>query len=177
MSFKRTFLPALILAAICLVSATALAFTHEATKERIAKVERERYLAAATAVMPEGVLLTELASDTIDGFVGTDTEGHLLGYVIRTSAKGYGGNVICVVGFDTDGKLIGLSVSAPDETPGLGINVQNPTFTDQFLGAVTPPVFKEEIDGVTSATYSSRAVVAAVEKAFAQLEMLRKGGD
>ena len=176
MSFKKTFLPAVILATICLLCAAALAVTHTATKERIAFVERERYFADARSVMPAGTVLEELDITGVEGFVGKDTEGEPTGYVIRTSAKGYGGNVSCVVGFDTSGKLIGLSVRAPDETPGLGVNVKNPGFTDQFVGAEKPPVLFSDVDGVTGATYSSRAVTTAVTQAFLQLEALMKGG-
>ena len=174
-NFKKTLFPAFILAIICFTCAVALAVTHAATKERIAKVEYDRYVASAKAVMPEGAVLTALDVPGIDGFVAANAEGDTIGYVIRTSAKGYGGDVICVVGFDTDGKILGLSVRAPDETPGLGNNVHGTAFTDQFLGAEKPPVLSEDVDGVTGATYSSRAVISAVNEAFEKLTVLRKG--
>ena len=175
MSFRKTFLPALILSAICLLCALALALTNELTAERIAKAEKERYLASVAEVLPDGALLTALTDAGVDGFVGKDAEGTVLGYAIRTSAKGYGGDVVCVVGFSPDGKVIGLSVSAPDETPGLGSNVQKPDFTNQFLGKDRAPVLGTDVDGVTSATYSSRAVTAAVAEAMAQIQTITKG--
>lgn len=175
MSFKKTFLPALILAAICLVSALALALTNAVTEERIAAVEHERYLASVASVLPEDALLTPVEAEGVEGFVAKNASGALVGYALRTSAKGYGGDVVCVVGFSPDGRIIGLSVFAPDETPGLGSNVQKPEFTDQFKDKTSAPVLGTDIDGVTSATYSSRAVTAAVAKAMAGLEMLTKG--
>ena len=175
MSFKKTFLPALILSAICLVSAAALALTNHMTAERIANVERERYLASAKAVLPEGAHLSELLGEDISGFVGRDDAGAPIGYAFKTSAKGYGGNVTCVVGFDTTGKIIGISVHAPEETPGLGSNVTGSAFTDAFLGAEKPPVLGEDVDAVTGASYSSRAVEAAVRQAFAAFEKMTKG--
>lgn len=175
MSFKKTFLPALILAAICLLSALALAFTNDLTEERIAKVEEERYLASVARVLPEGAVLTPLEAEGVEGFAARDASGALLGYAIKASAKGYGGDVTCVVGFSPDGRIIGLSVFAPDETPGLGSNVQKPEFTDQFKDKTAAPVLGTDVDGVTSATYSSRAVTAAVAEAMAKLEMLTKG--
>lgn len=175
MSFKKTFLPALILAAICLISALALSLTNRLTADRIAEVEYERYLASASAVLPEGATLTPLALEGAEGFVGKNAEGELLGYAIKSSAKGYGGDVTCVVGFDKAGKLIGISVSAPDETPGLGTGVTKKDFTDALLGAVTPPVLGEDFDAVTGATYSSRAVEAAIKEAFSVFETIKKG--
>lgn len=175
MSFKKTFLPALVLAVICLVSALALALTNRATEEKIARAERERYMLSAASVMPEGTLLTKIEAEGIDGFLGTNDKGETVGYVIRTAARGYGGDVFCVVGFDTEGKVIGLSVTAPDETPGLGSRVADAEFTDAFLGKTTPPVLGTDVDGVTGATYSSRAVADAVGEAMEQLEAIKKG--
>ncbi|MBE6568367.1 MAG: FMN-binding protein [Ruminococcaceae bacterium] len=175
MTFKKTFLPALILAAICLVSAAALALTNHLTHKKIAEAEREKYFAAAAAVLPEGALLQELAHDGVEGFVARRPDSTVLGYAVKASAKGYGGDVLCVVGFDPTGKIIGISVDAPDETPGLGNNVTKPSFTDQLIGMTKPPVLGEDFDAVTSATYSSRAVEMAVAEAYATLDQILKG--
>ena len=175
MTFKKTFLPALILAAICVLMAVALAVTNELTEERIAKVEREKYFASASAVLPEGAVLEELTLDGVEGFVGKNSEGAPVGYAVKTSARGYGGDVLCVVGFDPSGKIIGISVDAPDETPGLGNNVAKTAFTDQLIGFDKAPVLGEDFDAVTSATYSSKAVEAAVKKAFSLFEIITKG--
>lgn len=172
MSFKKTFLPALILSLIAITCALALGVTHLVTKDRIATVERERYLAAAASVLPEGAILSELSVEGVTGFVGEDAEGNLLGYAVKAVAKGYGGDVSCVVGFDPSGKVIGISVSAPDETPGLGTNVTKPSFTDQLIGKTEAPTLGDGFDGVTGATYSSLAVEAAVKKAFLDFEKI-----
>ena len=175
MTFKKTFLPALILAVICLASAAALAVTNRLTEERIAEIAHKRYLEAAAEVLPEWALLEELAIDGVEGFVARHTNGTVVGYAVKTSAKGYGGAVSCVVGFDPSGKIIGVSVEAPDETPGLGSNVTKSEFTSQFLGATEPLVLGKDLDAVTSATYSSRAVEAAVAEAFSAFEKITKG--
>ena len=175
MTFKKTFLPALILAVICLVCALALGVTNRLTEKRIASVERDRYFASAASVLPEGAVLQELNVPGVEGFVGRRADGSVLGYAVKASAKGYGGDVLCVVGFDAEGKILAVSVSAPEETPGLGNNVTKPAFTDQFIGMGTPPVLGEDFDAVTSATYSSRAVERAVAEAFSAFEIITKG--
>lgn len=175
MTFKKTFLPALILAAICLVCAAALSLTDRLTADRIARVERERYLNSAKAVLPEGAHLSEIFCEGVTGFIGRDDAGALMGYAVKTTARGYGGTVTCVVGFDTEGKIIGITVNAPDETPGLGSHVTEAPFTDAFLGAEAPPILGEDIDAVTGASYSSRAVESAVKQAFAAFEKITKG--
>ena len=175
MTFKKTFLPAVILALICLVCAAALAFTNRLTEDRIAEVAHKRYLSSVATVLPEGALLEEISLDGVDGFIGKREDGSILGYAVKTAAKGYGGTVTCVVGFDAEGRVIGVSVDAPDETPGLGNNVTKPEFTEQFIGAEHAPVLGEDFDAVTSATYSSRAVEAAVADAFSALQKILKG--
>ena len=175
MSFKKTFLPAVILALICLVCALALAVTNRATEQKIAESARAQYLASAASVMPEGTALTEIDVEGVEGFFGKDENGHIVGYVIKTASRGYGGDVSCVVGFDAEGRIIGLSVAAPDETPGLGSRVADSAFSDGFLGKSQAPVLGSDVDAVTGATYSSRAVTEAVAEAFAQLEILMKG--
>ena len=52
MTFRKTFLPALILAVICLVCALALGVTNRLTEKRIASVERDRYFASAASHPP-----------------------------------------------------------------------------------------------------------------------------
>ena len=174
MSFKKVFLPALILTAVCLVASLALALTNELTDERIAKVEEERYLASVAAVLSEGATPEKRNASGTEYFVAKDAGDNVVGYAVKTSAKGYGGDVTCVVGFDTDGKIIGLSVAAPDETPGLGSNVTKSKFKNQFLGIDHPPTLNKD-DMVTGATYSSRAVEAAVGEAFALFQTITKG--
>ena len=175
MSFRKTFLPAIVLSVICLVAALALGVTNRLTADKIARVERERYYASAEAVLPAGVRLAEIDRADVTGFVATDEWGATVGYAIKSVARGYGGDVTCVVGFDMAGRVIGLSVSAPDETPGLGNNVEKTGFTSQFVGMDTAPVLGENVDAVTGASYSSRAVTDAVSSARRQLEILLKG--
>lgn len=177
MSFKKTVFPAIILAVICVVMGGAVALTNHLTKDRIAAVEQERYLAAAREVLPADALIP-LEEEGIEGFLGKNAAGEVVGYVIKRAARGYGGDVSCVVGISTEGVIVGLSVSAPDETPGLGVNVQKKDFTDAFLGldAGNAPTLGDNVDGVTSATYSSRAVESAVRAALADFEFLTKGG-
>ena len=82
-----------------------------------------------------------------------------------------------MVGLNADGSVVGVAVDAPDETPGLGKNVEKSEFLTLFLGknAAERPIIKENIDGVTGATYSSRAVAEGVSLAITHYETLTKG--
>ena len=80
-----------------------------------------------------------------------------------------------LTGISTDGKVIAIDVFYnDDETPGLGKNTSNESFTSQFKDLVSSDkivVSKDyagegqQIDAVTSSTISSRAVTDAVNKA------------
>ena len=77
-----------------------------------------------------------------------------------------------MVGFTGDGKLNGIDVLSQKETPGLGAKVDTEAFTRQFRGLSLADtkwaVDKDggDIDGITAATISSRAVVDAIQKAI-----------
>lgn len=176
MKIRTILFPTLSLTLICLFTALALSLTNRLTKDQIAMAEREAYLSAAREVLVADTL-TELARDDMEGFVGTDAEGRVVGYVFKTSAKGYGGAVSVVVGLNADGSVVGVAVDAPDETPGLGKNVEKSEFLTLFVGknAAERPIIKENIDGVTGATYSSRAVAEGVSLAITHYETLTKG--
>lgn len=76
-----------------------------------------------------------------------------------------------IVGFYIDGTIKNFKVIDHKETPGLGSKVNEPRFKEQFNG-FNPSKHKfkvkqdgGEIDAVTAATISSRAVINAIQRA------------
>lgn len=88
-------------------------------------------------------------------------------FTFGASSKGYKGPVWVDVAFDTTGKILSLSVGNEkfQETDGVGTQVLEATFTDQFIGKQAP-VALEDVDTITGATVSSTAVVNAINKAY-----------
>lgn len=85
------------------------------------------------------------------------------------SAKGYGGDVVIMVGINADGSIEGITVTQQSETKGIGSNVvDNPEYLAQYSGlsAAEPLVLNEDVDARTSATVSSTAVINAVNAAI-----------
>ena len=86
---------------------------------------------------------------------------------------GYGGPIQVTVGLDVKGNVVQVRVVSCDgETPGLGAKIKEDDFLSQFVGSFdfflkgdTGTSIASPIDGVTSATYSSRGVVEAVNQA------------
>ena len=82
-----------------------------------------------------------------------------------------------LTGFDaTRDALVGIGITTMKETPGIGTQVTNASFTDQFRGAALPVGLSSDgggIDAISGATISSSGVVSAVAKAsqdYAQLK-------
>ena len=83
-----------------------------------------------------------------------------------------------MVGMDSSGVITGINVGGSNfsETAGLGAKVKNDDFKDQFKGLMPPVILNEDVDAVTAATISSRAVTDAVNKACDYLEGLLEAG-
>ena len=97
------------------------------------------------------------------------------GYTAEGTCKdGYGGDITLMVGFKKDKKtVISYKVLAASETPGLGMKLKTPEFADQFRGkdGSSLKVKKDggEIEAITSATITSRAVCKAIADAQSKL--------
>jgi electron transport complex protein RnfG len=90
------------------------------------------------------------------------------GKAVSVSPRGYSGPINMLVGVDRLGKLIGIMILNQTETPGLGANVSRPIFLNQFIGKTDkdPIEPKIDIDAITGATISSRAVCSGVKQAL-----------
>lgn len=174
---KKLITPALVLFLICLAVSALLAGVNAITKDKIAAMEAEALEKSTRQVLPLASTFTAIEAEGVLGFVGKNGEGAVVGYVFINAAKGYGGDVTAVVGLDTEGAIVGISVDAPDETPGLGVNVEKDSFLSQFLGKPDGDfAVKENVTAQTGATYSSKAVAVAVNMALAQFKQVTEGG-
>ncbi|MCK5850335.1 MAG: RnfABCDGE type electron transport complex subunit G, partial [Kiritimatiellae bacterium] len=84
-----------------------------------------------------------------------------------TTSEGYAGDITIMMGIATDDTISGLAILKHAETPGLGAHIKDDNFPDRFTGSnintTTWSVKKDggDIDAITAATISSRAVVSA----------------
>jgi Na+-translocating ferredoxin:NAD+ oxidoreductase subunit G len=163
---------------ICLIAAVGLGFTYSVVMDRIAKQEIEKRAEAAEAVLApieaqpeEDLELTASLQgdypDLIDVFEGVDGGGATVGYAFVLKSKGYS-FITMAVGVDSEGRVTGIEVVVNNETPGLGgPAAENPDFLGQFAGKGPEPLtLGENIDGVSSATYTSRGITNGVNTAL-----------
>lgn len=186
----------LILTLFCIGSAAILAKVYDVTKGPIAEAKAEEVRRAIRAVLPE---YNNKADEEFIGFkLGTDKRGRdiirkvflgkqgdkLVGRAfIVIAPDGYSGNIEIMMGVDPEEKITGIEIVSHAETPGLGAKiVSEETWPGKGSGpgglvgkslAGNLKVKKDggEIDQITGATISPRAIVKAVKKG---LEFYRK---
>lgn len=171
LNFKDIFIPTISLFLICLVVTAALSLTNSMTAQKIADNEQASKEESMKTVCPQAQAFEEIIPEVL--YEGKDSAGNSVGYAVSTSAAGYGGQVKVMTGI-SEGVIIGVDVFYnDDETPGLGKNTSNESFTAQYKGLLTERTIAvskdggegQTVDAVTSATISSRAVTAAVNEA------------
>ncbi len=182
----------LTLTLFCLISGGLLAGVDALTRERIAEVKKEREQTARNDVLPEHDNVPEaVAVSHLDReweFFVARKAGAFAGAAVETrSPNGYGGEIRLMVGFGSDGKSTGIAILEQKETPGLGANIDTPDFRDKLTGKDIEKtnwrVKKDggDIDHITAATISSRAVVDAVREALdaymANRQAIENGGN
>ncbi len=180
----------------CVLSATALAFTYEATRERIAAQERIAEQQALSAVLATGERFERLEDEILvsaEDYAGKtpitgiwrayDARGDLSGFALRTSPRGYGGPVHMIIGLDRDGKVAGVNIVQHRETPGLGTKIiTEQWFAEQFVGwnPADLSTYLDDYDTITGATKSADAVrdgiVTAIQVYDGVLRGLRDDG-
>ncbi len=188
MNPKDILVPAVSLFVIALVATLFLAVVNSVTADKIAEQARIADENARKEVMADAATFEPAKlSDGSEYFVAKDASGNTVGYVFNTIGenKGYGGDVAVTVGINTEGVITGIKPGdISNETPGLGQNAGKDDFRVQFAGEKANPdtdqditVVKSnpeaaadttdgQINALTSATITSKAVTGSVNKAL-----------
>ena len=176
---------------ITIVSGGVLGFVYGLTKPAIDQVEANKNLKAINEVLKTDVEISTTEAKVIDDLtynLAFDANRDFIGAAVKTySNNGFGGKVELMVGILKNGYINKVSVLAQTETPGLGANMVNEKWKSQFDGK-NPKEFilkvtKDggNVDAITAATISSRAVSEAIQKAVdgfeANKDQFMKGGN
>ena len=180
----RLFYQPLSLGIIALATSAALSFANQSTQEGIADAEKHDLQASLTEVLPAGHADNDLLKDTVKA---TDKDGNEVtiyrarkagtvnGVVFKTSARGYAGDVVVLIGLDDKGTMLGARVIKHQETPGLGdkIEAAKSKWIHDFEGKSLANLPAEKwavkkdggvFDQFAGATITPRAVVKAVKQ-------------
>lgn len=192
----------IVITSITVIAGLLLGFVYDVTKEPIAQQELATKQAAYQAVFENGqsfdaISETEVASlntylveagfenDVVDeALLAKDASGNELGYVFGiTSQEGYGGEISLSLGVSIDGTFLGYEILSISETAGLGMNATTDEFKDQFYGknvsrfsyTKTGKSADYEVDAISGATITTKAVVNAVNAGLACFEKIGGG--
>ncbi|MDI6689243.1 MAG: RnfABCDGE type electron transport complex subunit G [Actinomycetota bacterium] len=172
---------------VCFIAAGSLAATYSLTKERIALQKMEEQFKAYMELLP-GITSAKDFKERKDlypkfkkeykdldkvfeGYV----EGERVGFIAQKIPKGYKGPIKLAVGITLNGKASGIAVIEHSETPGLGAKIEEASFQKQFRGkSLSDPIeVGEDIDAISGATTSSKAVTNAVKEALELCEKIK----
>lgn len=178
---------ALILMAFSLVLGFVLGAVYKITEGPIAEATRRKEMEAYKVVFENADDFKEIAVDATaaakvmtDGgfpdeinkaFEAVDASGNSIGYVVQLTTKdGYSGGIVMVVGITSDGTVNGFSVTAHQETSGLGTKAFDPAYADQFKGI--PAADVSGVATISGATFTSTAVINGINAAVAYANSL-----
>ncbi len=182
---------AIALFLITLISGLGLSYVYEITKEPIAAQAVQKTLEANQEVFAEAdsfeedeqlmqlAISTDLVSLNAD-YAGVTIESisraynsnqELIGFNITVSTSaGYKDGIKFVYGYSLDGSINGVAFLAINETAGLGMKAEEPEFLNQFLDKKvtqfivmkTGATSEEQVDAISGATITSKAVAYAI---------------
>jgi electron transport complex protein RnfG len=183
----KSFKPALVLIIITVAAAFMVGLIHDITLEPIAAQRAVRETETIAELLPGTQRIDDKDISSPDAVLtrfvtGYDGNGRVTGYVVAASPNGYAGAIDIMVGFDPNKVITGVKIVHQGETPGLGTEVEEAYFLDQFPGKTrTLTVTKmrgsagpNEIEALVSATISTNAVVKGVNDA---IEYINNRGD
>ena len=129
-----------------------------------ANAQRE-HLKTLQTILPGSEHFTVESYDGTDANIVSVHKGET-GYVIETCVYGYAGDITMLVGVSNDGTVTGLQVRDMAETLGLGAEaLTNWEFLVQFLNTSGDAEVGTNVDALTGATVTSKAIARSVNSA------------
>ena len=168
-NWDKVIKPIVVLCVICIVITGALAATNSATAPVIAEATRLAQEQARTELLPEADGFEKVEGVAVENVSDVYAATNGTGYVITSTAKGYGGTMTVMTAFGPDGTIKQLKVTESAETQGIGSNVSTKKdYWDKYAGldGTKELVLNTDVDAYSGATISSRALNSAVNSAI-----------
>ena len=166
-NWDKIFKPIVVLCTICIVITGALAATNQVTAPIIEAATIAAQNAARTELLPEADSFTRAEGIEVANVSDVYVADNGVGAVITCESKGYGGTITVMVAFNPDATVKQIKVTEQAETAGLGAKIQTEkSFLDSFVGLPAEDFEVTDINAISGATISSKAVTAAVNAAI-----------
>lgn len=175
----------LVLTGVAVITGGILAYVNNLTSGPI-KAQKEKVLADGIMTVMESDDVIVEKTDTIRQkddkgkettyiiYKANDSNGNNLGTAVESTTGGFGGDLKVLVGFNSEGTILGYTILEHAETPGLGAKADK-WFQKGEKGDIigknpSEPlsVSKDggQIDAITASTITSRAFLKAVNNAY-----------
>ena len=102
-----------------------------------------------------------LARSIYAGYSGST----LVGYCVEVTADGFGGDMVLMVGVDTEGKVTGAAIESHNDDPDWADQANSEAFMAQYVGR-SGRIAASSVSGITGATRTARAVTDGVNQAL-----------
>jgi len=170
-----------VLTLVCIICAFSLSFVHCTAKEKIAANAKKAVNDAIAVLAPQVEKIEQLPLE--DEIVyKLSSADDFIGYAFIAQGQGYQGKIkiLSIIGPKLQ-KLLGIEIVESVETPGLGAKINEAPFKGQFKDISvktnieclkTAPQADGQIQAITGATVSSRAVVNILNKKVEQLKKI-----
>lgn len=176
-----------------------LVVVYQLTQPRIQAYKAEQLKLAVEQVLQQpasyrtlyrvdGALTEELPAGALERdypavYQGFDADGNSIGFALVHAKAGFQDLVRVIFGYDpVNGRMLGMKVLESKETPGLGDKIEiDMSFVEQFQRVEVPLVGVKpgagsgsvhEIDMITGATISSKAVIEIINAAYEEWDPL-----
>ncbi len=174
-----------VLVGVALITGAILAYVNKITEEPI-RIQSEKTLADGIKAVMGTDNLTVVSTDTVEQEIKgkpavfvvhhtVDANKKDLGAAVESTTGGFGGDLKVLVGFDTDGNILGYTILQHSETPGLGAKADKWFQKDGKGDIIAKNPTKEnlkvskdggDVDAITASTITSRAFLLAVTQAY-----------
>jgi len=160
----------LILLVICLCASLVFTLNYKRTHNQIEAQAGSDENELLKAIFPAA---TSFESKALEGenYYLVKNGNQELGYIIKVETQGYASPIVMLVGFDKTGKIEGVEILSQQETPDLGGKIaeiktgqDKPWFFRQFSGKNVKALDLKNIQAITGATMTSKAVTDAVRE-------------
>ena len=169
--------------AIAAAVAVLLALVNTLTKDTIAQHAAEKKASAMSDVMPGvesyDVLDTpqfENTKDIKEILLAKNAAGEVLGYCVQTGTNGNDGEIQLMVGIDVNGAITKVSILSQKET--MYVNKHGELIA-RYAGASDSVALTQDggdIQAISGATITSRAVTKGVNSALLAVQAIVEGG-